>query len=128
MYTCYMLAIEQNKILAKSFVFRLNCWLFSRAIVLPYLLLFVTTWSKLIKYRYGCIGLGYITYPSLEKKPNIFGSPAHSLTPSLTHKRLAISSIYPLFVDRFGRSLRLYNLEFDKEAISDGLYGTLPYF
>ena len=33
---------------------------------------------------------------------------------SLTHKRLAFSTIYPLFVDRF------CYLEFDKEAIFDG--------
>ena len=38
-------------------------------------------------------------------------SQAHSLT-----GRLAI----PLFMDRFGRSLRVCQLEFDKEAISDG--------
>ena len=38
----------------------------------------------------------------------------------LTHKRLAFSSITPLFVDRFGRSLQFYHLQFDKEAISDG--------
>ena len=38
----------------------------------------------------------------------------------LTHKRLAFSTIYPLFVERFGRSLRFYNIEYDKEAISDG--------
>ncbi len=29
-------------------------------------------------------------------------------------------TIYPLFVDRFGRSLRVCHIEFDKEAISDG--------
>ena len=28
--------------------------------------------------------------------------------------------IFPLFVDRFGRSLRFCHLEFDKEAITDG--------
>ena len=30
-------------------------------------------------------------------------------------------SISPLFVDRFGRSLRFCHLEFIKEAISDGV-------
>ena len=29
-------------------------------------------------------------------------------------------TIYPVFVDRFGRSLRFCHLEFDMEAISDG--------
>ena len=33
---------------------------------------------------------------------------------------LAFSSIYPLFVNRFGRSLRFCHMELDKEAISDG--------
>ena len=42
------------------------------------------------------------------------------LTPSLTHRHSAFSTIYPLLVDRFGRSLQFCNLEFDKEAISDG--------
>ena len=40
-----------------------------------------------------------------------------SLRPSLTGC-LAVSTISPLFVDRFGRSLRGY-LQFDKEIISD---------
>ncbi len=31
--------------------------------------------------------------------------------------RLAVSAISPLFVDRFGLSLRFCHLEFDKEAI-----------
>ncbi len=31
--------------------------------------------------------------------------------------------IWPLFVDRFGRSLRFCALKFDKEAISDGCSG-----
>ena len=42
-----------------------------------------------------------------------------SLRPSLTGC-LAVSTISPLFVDRFGRSLLLCYLEFDNEAISDG--------
>ncbi len=29
-------------------------------------------------------------------------------------------AIYPLCVDRFGRSLRFFHLAFDEEAISDG--------
>ncbi len=39
---------------------------------------------------------------------------------SLTHKRLAFSSISPLIVDRFGSSLRFCHLELDKEAFYDG--------
>ncbi len=39
---------------------------------------------------------------------------------SLAHGRLAFSTISPLFVDQFGRSLRFCYLEFNKEAISDG--------
>ena len=42
-----------------------------------------------------------------------------SQTHSLTHKCLAFLAKYPLFVDRFGRSLRFSHLEFDKEAISE---------
>ena len=42
-----------------------------------------------------------------------------AITPSLTHKLLAFSSIYPLFVERFGRSLRFCHHEFYNEAISD---------
>ena len=42
-------------------------------------------------------------------------SQIHSLT-----GRLSISSITPLFVARFKRSLRLCHLEFDKEASSNG--------
>ncbi len=34
---------------------------------------------------------------------------------------LANSAISPLFVDRFGRSLQLCHIDFDEEAISDGL-------
>ncbi len=41
-------------------------------------------------------------------------------TQSLTHKCLAFSSLTPLFVDRFGRSLGFCHPEVDKEAISDG--------
>ncbi len=43
-----------------------------------------------------------------------------SQTASLTTSRLAFQPIYPLFVDRFGRSLKNCRLGFDKEAISDG--------
>ncbi len=50
--------------------------------------------------------------------------PANLLLLSLAvtgkHFTRALSTIYPLFVDRFGRFLRFYHLEFDKEAISDG--------
>ncbi len=35
-------------------------------------------------------------------------------------KRLAISAISPLYMDRFGRYLRFCSLEFDVEAISAG--------
>ncbi len=42
-----------------------------------------------------------------------------SQTQSLTGC-LHISSLSPLFVDRFGRSLLFYYLEFVKKAISDG--------
>ncbi len=42
-------------------------------------------------------------------------SQTHSLA-----SRLALSTIYPLFVDRFGRSLRFLYIEFDKEAMYDG--------
>ncbi len=34
--------------------------------------------------------------------------------------RLAFSTIYPLFVDRFGRSLWFCHLDFDEEAIYGG--------
>ncbi len=43
------------------------------------------------------------------------------VTDSLPYCRLAFSAIYPLFVDRFGRSLRVCLLEFDMAAISDGV-------
>ncbi len=42
------------------------------------------------------------------------------LTQSLAYKRLSFSSIYPLFVNRFRRSLRFRHLEFDNEIISEG--------
>ena len=42
-----------------------------------------------------------------------------NITDSLTHGTFDFSAIFPLFVDRFGRSLRVFHLEFDKEAISD---------
>ena len=45
-------------------------------------------------------------------------SQSHSVPHSLTG-RLAFMSISPLFVDRFGSSLRFSHLEFDREAISD---------
>ena len=45
---------------------------------------------------------------------------------SLTDKRLAFSSIYPLLVDRIGRDLRFCHLEFDMEAISDVLRVETP--
>ena len=44
-----------------------------------------------------------------------------SQTHSDTHGRLAFSTIPPLFVDRFFRFPRFCYLEFDKEAISDGM-------
>ena len=40
---------------------------------------------------------------------------------SLTHGHLAVSAISPLVVDQFGSSLRFCYLEFDKEAIYNGL-------
>ena len=42
--------------------------------------------------------------------------------------RLALSIISPLFVDRFGRSLQCFYLEFDKEAIADGLMSHIRVF
>ncbi len=44
------------------------------------------------------------------------------LCDKVTTSRLALSAISPLFVDQFGRSLRFYHLDFDKEAISDGCW------
>ncbi len=44
-----------------------------------------------------------------------------SQTHSFFHKRLAFSTISPLFVGRFGRYLRFCHFEFYKEAISDGV-------
>ncbi len=37
----------------------------------------------------------------------------------LLTERLALSAVFPLFVNLFGRSLRICHLEFDEEAISD---------
>ena len=37
-----------------------------------------------------------------------------------------LSTIYPLFVDLFGRSLRFNHQDFDKEAISDGCRSEIP--
>ncbi len=42
------------------------------------------------------------------------------LEAQLTHGRLVFSVIYPLFLDIFGRSLRVCHLELYKEASSDG--------
>ncbi len=39
-----------------------------------------------------------------------------SLTHSETTYRLAVSAISPLFLNRFGRSLWVYHLEFNKKA------------
>ncbi len=39
------------------------------------------------------------------------------VTDSLTQRSLTFSAIIPLFVDRFGRSVRICHLEFDKEAM-----------
>ena len=47
-------------------------------------------------------------------------SQTHSLARPLITSRLALLTISSLFNDRFGRSLRDFYLEFDKEAISDG--------
>ncbi len=44
-------------------------------------------------------------------------SRTHSVCPG----RLAITAISQLFVDRFGRSVRFCNIEFDENAISDEL-------
>ena len=38
---------------------------------------------------------------------------------TLPHKRLPFSTISTFFVDRFGRFIQFYYLDFDKEAISD---------
>ncbi len=40
--------------------------------------------------------------------------------------RLALSTISPMFVDRFGRSLWFWHLEFDKKAMSDGTGVKMP--
>ncbi len=41
-------------------------------------------------------------------------------TPSQTMQRLGLWIIFPLFMDRFVRSLRFCCIKFVKEAISDG--------
>ena len=48
-----------------------------------------------------------------------------SQTHSLTKSRLALLTISPLFVDGYERSLRFCHIEFDKEAISDGIGGVV---
>ena len=45
---------------------------------------------------------------------------------SLTHKYLAFFDDISVVGDRFGRSLQFYNLEIDKEAISDGCRSEIP--
>ncbi len=47
----------------------------------------------------------------------IYVTDPHSHSPM---ERLALSTIYPCFVVRFGHSLQFCYLEFDKEAINDG--------
>ena len=42
---------------------------------------------------------------------------------SITTSNLALSTIYPLFIDQFERSLQFCPLEFDEDAISDGWRG-----
>ncbi len=44
-----------------------------------------------------------------------------SLIHSLKTSRLVLSTRSPLYVERFGRSLRFCYLELEEEAISDGL-------
>ena len=51
----------------------------------------------------------------LSNYKNVTDSLSHSLT-----GRFALLVISPLFVDRFERSLKFCQQEFDKEAISDG--------
>ncbi len=41
---------------------------------------------------------------------------------------LSFLTISPLFVDRFGRSLKFWLKEFNKEAISDGCKGAHAWF
>ncbi len=43
-----------------------------------------------------------------------------SLILSLSLTRVSLTHKSPLFVDQFGSSLLFWNIEFDKEAISDG--------
>ena len=45
---------------------------------------------------------------------------ACSIRDLITEKIFFLSSISPLFVDRFGRSLRFCHIEFGKEAIANG--------
>ncbi len=45
-------------------------------------------------------------------------SQTHSITQSLMGG-IALSVIPPVFVDRFGRSLEIFHLEFDEKAICD---------
>ena len=44
---------------------------------------------------------------------------------SLTTSHLAFSIMSPLFVDRFGRSLRFCHLKIDTVAISDGCWSKM---
>ena len=89
------------------------------------ILIKVFDWS-LVWLRLFCGG-GWISH--LSSKPltcycpkNIYSSliSYYKLSFSvITHGSLAITSISPLFVDRFRRSLRFCHIEFEKEAISD---------
>ncbi len=45
------------------------------------------------------------------------------LSQSLTTSRFALSTIFAMNVDRFGRSLRFCHLEFDMEVIIAGIVG-----
>ena len=64
--------------------------------------------------------LELISSPPPPQFPYLLYLPLYlDVTDSLT-SRLAISTISPLFVDRFGRSLRVFHLKFDREAIYDG--------
>ncbi len=51
-------------------------------------------------------------------------SQTHSLNPSF-NGRVPLSAVSALYVDRFGRSLRFCNLEFDEETI---FYGFKAHF
>ncbi len=48
------------------------------------------------------------------------------VTDSLTHKHLAFTTISPLFVNRFGRSLQFCHQKFYPKAISDGCRSVNP--